>query len=99
VIQQVIELLIPNLTCLQQVHCASSYSADLSALIWCLVLAAATESGAFMEQEVVRLEQLNKDMKAACQELQAAVEGLTRYDTLSDNPRIICTHPTFCIWA
>ena len=38
---------------------------------------AAFESGAVMEQEVARLEQVNKDLKAACQGLQATVDNLS----------------------
>ena len=42
------------------------------------MLAAATESSAIMEREVARLEQVNKDVKAACQGLQATVDDLSR---------------------
>ncbi len=41
-------------------------------------LAAATESSTVMEREVARLEQVNKDVKAACQGLQATVDDLSR---------------------
>ncbi len=42
------------------------------------LLTAATESSAVMEKEVARLEQVNKDVKAACQGLQATVDDLSR---------------------
>ncbi len=42
------------------------------------LLAAATESSAILEREVARLEQVNKDVKAACQGLQATVDDLSR---------------------
>ncbi len=42
------------------------------------LLTAATESSAVMEREVARLEQVNKDVKAACQGLQATVDDLSR---------------------
>lgn len=32
-----------------------------------------------MEKEVTRLDQLNKDLKAACHQLQATVDDLSRY--------------------
>ena len=42
------------------------------------LLTAATESSTVMEKEVARLEQVNKDAKAACQSLQATVDNLSR---------------------
>ena len=42
------------------------------------LLAAATESSTVMEREVARLEQVNQDVKAACQGLQATVDHLSR---------------------
>lgn len=44
----------------------------------CVVLAAAKESCEVMEKEVARLDQLNKDLKATCQQLQATVDDLSR---------------------
>lgn len=44
-----------------------------------VVLLAAKESCEVMEKEVARLDQLNKDLKATCQQLQATVDDLSRY--------------------
>ena len=44
-----------------------------------MVLLAAKESCEVMEKEVARLDQLNKDLKATCQQLQATADDLTRY--------------------
>ena len=44
------------------------------------VLIAARESCEVMEKEVARLEQLNKDLKATCQQLQATVDDLSWYN-------------------
>ena len=43
-----------------------------------VVLAAASEGRNNLEKEVTRLEQLNRDVKSACQELQATVDDLAR---------------------
>ena len=41
--------------------------------------AAAKESSDVLEKEVDRLDQLNKDARATCQQLQATVDDLSRY--------------------
>ena len=40
---------------------------------------AATESCEVMQQEVARLQQLNEDVRATCQRLQATVDDSSRY--------------------
>ena len=42
------------------------------------MLSAASEGRDNLEKEVARLEQLNRDVKSACQELQATVDDFTR---------------------
>ncbi|DBB14510.1 TPA: hypothetical protein ACH3X3_004792 [Trebouxia sp. C0006] len=59
---------------------SSACAADLTAKLTATEaeLKQATESSAIMEREVARLEQVNKDVKAACQGLQATVDDLSR---------------------
>ena len=45
-----------------------------------VVLLAAKESCEVMEKEVARLNQLNQDLKSTCQQLQATVDDLSRYN-------------------
>ncbi|DBA92530.1 TPA: hypothetical protein ACH3X1_002761 [Trebouxia sp. C0004] len=59
---------------------SSARTADLAAKLTATEaeLKQATESSAVMEREVARLEQVNQDVKAACQGLQATVDDLSR---------------------
>ena len=45
-----------------------------------VMLLAAKESCEVMEKEVARLNQLNQDLKSTCQQLQATVDDLSRYN-------------------
>ncbi|KAL0020086.1 hypothetical protein WJX79_009298 [Trebouxia sp. C0005] len=59
---------------------STARTADLTAKLTAseAELKQATESSTVMEKEVARLEQVNKDAKAACQSLQATVDNLSR---------------------
>lgn len=61
----------------------------------CEVLPAVRESCEVMEKEVARLDQLNKDLKATCQQLQATVDDLSRC-SITCHLTLCSLHP--CMW-